>query len=114
LFRKTILAAVAVGALLGGAGVSAARADTHDRHIFLVNHSHETIVEFHASNVNRQSWEEDILGRSVVRPGQTARINIDDGSGHCMFDFLTKLQSGATIERRGVDVCSLETYTVTD
>jgi len=114
MFRKTFIAAVAVAVLLGGAGASVARADTQDRHILLVNRSHTTIVEFHASNVGRSGWEEDILGRHVVAPGQTARINLDDGTGYCRFDFLTKMENGTEIVRRGVDVCALETYTVTD
>jgi hypothetical protein len=110
-FLQTALVAatVAAPAMLYGA-----QAFAMDRHIVLVNHSRETITEFHASNVGSTSWEEDILGDGVLQPGRWVRINLDDRSGYCRFDFKTVTESGATIIRRAVNVCELETYTITD
>jgi hypothetical protein len=83
-----------------------------DRKVELVNASRTTIVEFHASNTDRASYEEDILGKDVLEPGQSITIDIDDGTGACKFDFLTVMQGGRKIERRGVDVCEISTYTI--
>ncbi|ONG55912.1 hypothetical protein BKE38_07535 [Pseudoroseomonas deserti] len=87
-------------------------AEAQDRRVQLVNASRTTIVSFHASNSKRSSWEEDILGNDVLEPGQSVTINIDDGTGACVFDFLTVLQGGQRIERRGVNVCEVSTYTI--
>ncbi len=85
-----------------------------DRHVTLTNRSHQVITEFYASNVGRSSWEEDILGTSVVPPGRSIRINLSDGTGICRFDFKTVIRTGAVIVRRGIDVCEISTYTITD
>ncbi len=94
--------------------VSLSTARAEDRRIRLINESSYTIEEFHASNVSRRGWEEDILGRRVLKPGQSIVINLNDGSGYCRFDFLTVMSNGAKIEKRNVDVCKLETYRITD
>lgn len=49
--------------------------------IRLINESSFTINEFRASNINRCNWEEDILGRWILKPGQSIVINLNDGSG---------------------------------
>ncbi len=89
-------------------------AQAQDRRIRLINESSQTIEKFHASNVGRTGWEEDVLGRRVIRPGQSLVINLNDGSGYCRFDFLTVMANGTKIEKRNVDVCKLETYRITD
>ena len=112
---KGLKFAVIMAAAVAGSGLAVeANATSLDRHIILVNRSHETIAEFHASNVGSRSWEEDILGDSVLLPGQSVRINLSDGSGYCRFDFKTVTGDGDAIVRRGVNVCELETYTITN
>jgi hypothetical protein len=108
------LVAIAMVAILGAGSAPGARADTYVREVLVVNHSHTTIREFHASNVSRSGYEEDILGRRVLPPGGVARINLDDGSGYCRFDFLTIFEDGTRVERRNVDVCTVTQYTLTD
>lgn len=93
---------------------SVAAANAEDRRIRLINDSSLAIVEFHASNTGRSSFEEDILGQHVLRPGQSVVINLDDGSGYCTFDFLTVMSNRNKIVKRNVNVCQLETYRITD
>jgi hypothetical protein len=68
------------------AGVSNAWA--LDRHVQINNETSYDIVEFYASNVGTNDWEEDILGSDTLPAGQSVMINIDDGRGYCKFDFL--------------------------
>ena len=89
-------------------------ASAEDRRVKLINESSMTIVEFHASNVGRSGFEEDILGKRVVGPGQSIVINLDDGSGYCKFDFLTVMRTGQKIVKRNIDVCQISTYRITD
>jgi ABC-type glycerol-3-phosphate transport system substrate-binding protein len=106
------LLAASLIALAAGAGLAAAPAEAADRRVQLVNASSTTVVSFHASNAKRSSWEEDILGNDVLEPGQRVTVNIDDGTGACVFDFLSVLQGGQRIERRGINVCEITTYTI--
>ena len=89
-------------------------ANAADRRVKLINESRMTIVEFHASNISRNGFEEDILGKRVVAPGQSIVINLDDGSGYCKFDFMTVMRTGQKIVKRNVDVCQISTYRITD
>ena len=104
--RLVLLSALALLCATG------ARAE--DRRIKLINESRQIIVEFHASNVSRKNYEQDILGKRMIRPGESMVINIDDGSGYCKYDFLTVMRGGQKIEKRGIDVCKIETYRITD
>ena len=69
-------------------------AAAEDRRVRVVNGTNVTVTSFYASNASRGSWEEDILGSSVLPAGRSVMINIDDGSGACMFDFRAVLANG--------------------
>ena len=86
----------------------------HPQPFIMSNALEKTIQEFHASNTGRTRWEEDILGRRVLRPGDSVIINLDDGSGYCRFDFKTVMESGRSLVKRNIDICKLETYRITD
>jgi hypothetical protein len=108
-FGNIIRAAVAVPVLAASLlGASAASAE--DRRVRIINETSHTIVRFYASNVGRNSWEEDILGRSVLRPGESVVVNVDDGSGYCLFDFKAVFDDGDELTRSRVDVCKISSY----
>lgn len=112
--RRAVLAlglgAIFLTAPFWGASDAAAQ----DRRVRVINDSSLTIREFYASNINRRGWEEDILGRRQIPPGRSMVININDGSGHCVFDFKTVMSNGRAIEKRRVNVCQVESYRITD
>jgi hypothetical protein len=89
-------------------------ANAYDRHIELENRSHTTIVGFYASNIGTNEWQEDILGSDMLRPGYRIRLDLDDGSGYCHFDFMTVFRDGTKVVRNDVNVCSLDVYTLRD
>ena len=100
-------------ALLGAATLMPVLAGAaEDRRVEVVNRSGQELREFYASNSQRSSWEEDILGDKTVPNGRSVTINIDDGSGACRFDFLSVLEGGRRIEQRNINVCEISTYTV--
>ena len=108
--RLTIGTATAAVAL----GMAAAPANAQDRHVQVINETQGAIVQFFASNVDRPNWEEDILGEAVLPVGQSANINIDDGSGACLYDFKAVFEDGQELVRNGIDVCTTQTYTYTE
>lgn len=105
-FKRRVL----VGAIGLVCAASSAVALAADRRVTIVNDTGYTIVRFYASSENARSWEEDMLGDSTLKPGSSVRMNIDDGSGACMFDFKAVFSDGDTMIRKGVDVCKTATY----
>ena len=87
-------------------------ASAQDRRVRIINAGNVTVNSFYASNTRRQSWEEDILGKSVLAPGQSIMVNINDGSGACMFDFKAVLANGRNVESYGMNVCQISSWTI--
>jgi hypothetical protein len=100
-------------AFIGLAYLGPAQADRADRHVRIINDTSRTMIHFYASNVRRGTWEEDILGRDVLEPGQSVNVNIDDGTGYCMFDLRAEFNGGRYAERRRFNVCDEVSWTVT-
>lgn len=86
--------------------------DTANRHVTVYNASGVTITNFYGSNVGASTWEEDILGSSVIPPGVSVDINFDDGTGACLFDFKAVFADGSTAVEQGIDVCRTSAVTV--
>jgi uncharacterized protein len=83
-----------------------------NRQVILVNKSGISICKFFASRSDINSWQEDILGNNVLSSGYSVPINVDDGSGACVYDFKTVSCDGAEVVRQKVNVCEISTYTL--
>ncbi len=83
-----------------------------NRHVAVTNASYTAITHFYGSNVGSSSWEEDILGDSVIPVGSTVDINFDDGTGACLFDFKAVFADGTSVIEQGIDVCTTSAVTV--
>ncbi len=105
---KLFAFAAAVAAFLPAA------AQAEDRRVRIVNETNDTMLRFYASNVERDNWEEDILGNRVLKPGQSVTVNVDDGTGHCKFDFRADFDNGQKLTRNGINVCTTSVYRYTE
>ena len=83
--RRAVLAAAISAVAFGTMGFQSN--DGNDRRVLIINATGVTMTHFYASNSGRNDWEEDILGEDVLRSGGSVRINIDDGTGACLYDF---------------------------
>ncbi|WP_426019483.1 hypothetical protein [Brevundimonas sp. DWR2-3-1b1] len=120
---KTMLKAAVVMAVLIGAGAAAApppatapmvqSRDGYDRHVTIKNRTGWTMLRFYASDSRKDDWEEDILGDDVLENGQNVRINIDDGSGACIYDFKAEFTNGEELIRSRINVCEIGEYSYT-
>lgn len=106
------LTCLALAACVASAGVAAQ--DGKNRVVLINNKTGYTVTEIYASNTSAEDWQEDILHENVLKPGGTLRANIDDGTGHCMFDFRIVFEDGDTAEKRSFDVCKMEELNLTD
>ncbi len=104
-------ALVTLAVLVGVATkIDRAAADQYDRRVEIENNTSYTIVRFYASSVGQSSWQEDILGQSVIPPYSSVVINIDDGTGYCLYDFRAEFDDGEAVEDRRVNVCELGVF----
>ena len=110
--RAGVLAAAFVAFSL--VGVSGADAQRADRHVRIINETDHTMVRFYASNIAVNDWQEDILGDDVLKPGQDVNINIDDGTGHCKYDFKAVFDNGRALVKHNVNVCEITSYRYTE
>ncbi len=103
--KNTLKLAALVASALMTFTTSAGSDDGKDRRIDLVNDTNVTMTEFYASNIDSDSWEEDILDGSYLRPGKKFEINIDDGTGYCLFDLKAVFADGDVVTENDFNVC---------
>ncbi len=113
---KTKFGQLAIAALVGTFFIIAnfATADAADRRVRIINETSYDMVRFYGSNVGTDDWEEDILGRDVLRTGRSVMVNFDDGSGYCMFDFKAVFDDGDEVIKERVNVCKIGSFRFTD
>tara|TARA_R100000687_G_C6352816_1_gene119657 strand:- start:222 stop:602 length:381 start_codon:yes stop_codon:yes gene_type:complete len=104
---RTAIAAALVGLFFV---ISAAPSQAENRQVRIINETQTTMVEFYASNVGADTWEEDILGQDVLGAGDSVMMNIDDGTGYCLYDFRAVFADGDVLIRERVDVCEISSY----
>ncbi|MDP3800600.1 hypothetical protein [Brevundimonas sp.] len=109
--RRTFGAAALSLAILGSAAFQ--MADCPSRPVLIVNATGQTITHFYASTPGFNVWEEDLLGDRVIPNGASARIDVNNGSGRCRYDFRARLADGTELDRWGVDVCRIAEYRFT-
>ena len=106
--------AAALGAAIALSSLASAPAQAEDRRVRIINDTRHTMVRFYASNSSRTTWEEDILGQRVLPAGQSVVINIDDGTGACLFDFKAVFDDGDVLTRSQINVCQISEYRYTE
>ena len=84
--------------------------DGQNRRVRIHNSTGWTMLRFYASNVRTSDWEEDILGDDVLANNASIVMNIDDGSGACLFDFKAEFTNGQTLIRNNINVCEIADY----
>lgn len=90
---------------------SVTASSAYDRRVVIVNDTSTAINEFYASSVGVNSWQEDILGNETLAAGDSVRVNVDDGTGYCKYDFRAVFEDGTETVRKRVNVCEVGTFT---
>ena len=85
-----------------------------DRRVRINNQTSFDIYEFYASNVDATTWEEDILGSNILPAGESIMIDIDDGSGACLFDFKAVFEDDDEVISNNNNVCELTDFNFTE
>jgi len=112
-FRSFVVATVAALALSActDTTTSSNTAIQADRNVIINNATGQTIWRFYGSRKSTSSWEEDILGNTVLSNGRSVNIDFDDGTGACMFDMKAEFRDGSSIVQSDVNVCRVSSVT---
>lgn len=84
--------------------------DGLNRRVRIHNNTGWTMLRFYASDSRITSWQEDMLGRGTLAAGNSIMMNIDDGSGACLYDFKAEFTNGQVLTRFNVNVCQIADY----
>ena len=84
--------------------------DGLNRRVRIHNNTGWTMTHFYASDSRVTSWQEDMLGSSVLGAGNSIMMNIDDGSGACLYDFKARFSNGQELTRFSINVCQIADY----
>ncbi len=100
--------------LFGAMLVTAMPALAAKRQVEIVNATPHAMVRLYVLAADRDDGEDDVLGDRILKPGQSVRIDMNDGSDVCLFDVRADLDDGKTLTRRKINACEMTTYRLTD
>jgi hypothetical protein len=81
----------------------------------LINASSQSLHYFYTNPSNMDAWGEDLLGPDgTLESGEEGTVTIGDGSDQCLYDFRFETGEGALLEVYEIDICELNSYTLTD
>lgn len=111
MIKLTAFAAVAVAAAFVSGSAFAG-----DLTFDLVNNSTYTVTNFFTSPTTTDKWEEDVLGKDTLGPGESVTITVADGSDQCKYDMKFVAKGASDLVVNGIDLCKLDgnKYTLTD
>lgn len=99
-------------AILAACFATSALADTNKK-VKIINETRHKMVQFHASRVGTNSWEEDILGQDVLDVGNSVTVNFGTDD-YCLYDFLGVFDDGDKVEKRRINVCEISSFRFTE
>lgn len=83
------------------------------RHVVRIeNNASQSIWKIYASNINDNQFGDDRLGDRVIVPGDSATLDLDDGSGRCDVDLKVVFRNGQEVIRRSVNICNITTWSI--
>lgn len=104
--------AILFALLANNAGISLAQ---NNKNVTIFNYSNKDILALQATNAGNTKWGRDHLGEGVIlRSGYNVRINFDDGSGACIFDFRFIFSRTDDQKLFKVNVCQVNAIDVYD
>lgn len=103
----------AIAALALAAGSLPAAAQTVE--FTVINDSSTALHYFYTTPSNENSWGYDLLGDTgTLEAGYEGTVTIGDGSDQCVYDFKFVMANGAELIEPQIDICQLNSYTITD
>jgi hypothetical protein len=103
---------LAVVAMVGLVAVGTRTAKADQRDFTFINNSSYIITHLYVAPSSSNDWGEDILGTSVLGPGESVFVYFMRFDGNtCYYDIRVTDESGEDHEEYQFDLCSLDTIT---
>ena len=100
----------AAASALALAALSAVPAAADSYGVRFQNNSGATVYRIYSSPTHNGSWEQDLLGSSVLYPGQGLQVMIHNVA-NCYYDVLVEFESGYSFTDT-FDLCAYNQYTI--
>ena len=91
--------------------LAAGPALSQDLSFTISNLSSADLVEFYASPVGNDNWEENMLTGAVLAAGQSGQVTISEGGAICHNDLRMVFSDGESVEDRR-NLCETGSYTI--
>jgi hypothetical protein len=89
--------------------------DEYSKNVEVINNTSYTLLFFYTSSADAIDWEQEILVRGRLEPGQEIVVNIEDGTTHCIYDLKAVFRGvDKPVYRYHVDVCRIASWTIND
>jgi hypothetical protein len=92
--------------------IASTAAQAADRRVTVVNATSNTMTRLYASPASGTPVDEDMLGDTILKPGQSAQLVIGGGGENCTYNLKATFDDDSTRTRK-VDVCEVRTYRFT-
>jgi hypothetical protein len=114
-FHRSRFTFLMIVCLMLGALAARAQSDRENRTVKIVNETSKPIYHLYVSNVDEENWGPDQLGVfESIDSNHYELFNMDDGTGHCLFDIKAVLSDGSYAVHRSFNVCTEGSWTVVD
>lgn len=85
-----------------------------DLEFVLTNSSSYAVKSFFTSPADVDDWEEDVFGENYLPAGNYVTVTIGDGREQCVYDMKFVLEDDSEYVEKGIDLCELGEYTLSD
>ncbi|WP_269515156.1 hypothetical protein [Brevundimonas subvibrioides] len=112
--KKMIGAAVCALMMMAAGGSAMAQDGDEDDYTFtLYNNSSSTILTFHLSATDDDSWHEDLIPNNVIESGDELHMTFDPNEEDCEYDTAVTLSDGSEFADV-IDYCGIDGVAVDD
>jgi hypothetical protein len=101
-----VLRTTAAAAVLAATALPALSANRDFR---FVNSSGETLWQLYVSPASDDSWNSDVLGRSVLESGRSAMIRFPGRGNECNYDLKMVMENGDSYTTQ-LNLCEISEY----
>jgi hypothetical protein len=110
---RTIVTALTLTLPLAALTAQSALANKSNFRVY--NDSSYNILELYVSASDRDTWDNDILGRDVLPSGSDIQVLFNGSSpNQCLYDIRAVFEGGQVLEDYQINVCQNTNYTFYD
>lgn len=97
--------------VIAGVALSASSAFAEGRDMRIVNQTGFEIIEFYRLHKGETDWGDDLLQGESIGGEAERLLDLDDGSGYCLFSFRVLFDDGEELVSEDINICDLAMFT---